>query len=194
MPGPDMLVYDNILSPAQCARLARSTSPGCRTTHPSVDDPGLTGIIDTLSAVVDEVENQHYRSGATGISELTLIRYEPGSRQKKHRDNEYEGAIFHGVTTPRTVYACCVYLADPADYEGGELVVAGHPPMRPSLGSGVFVRGDVEHRVKKITGGLRFALKVTVTVPPTVCWRLRARHGDVEWVPGKPLECWTTTV
>jgi len=71
------------------------------------------------------------------------IRYLPGSAQRV-----------------RTDISCTVFLAEPADYEGGELVIAdtyGEQRVKLAAGDAVLYPGTSVHRVEPVTRGARLA-------------------------------------
>jgi PKHD-type hydroxylase len=71
------------------------------------------------------------------------IRYVPGSAQRV-----------------RTDISCTVFLADPEDYEGGELVITdtyGEQRVKLAAGDAVLYPGTSVHRVEPVTRGARLA-------------------------------------
>lgn len=191
MSGPDMLIVPGALSRAICRQMAKHPTPhgrldpGGNVTRCDLNpaDPALAELVATVGQVVAEAEKEHYKSGATQLAEMKLMKYTPGAYMREHSDNEYEGAQFPGRRSPiaRVPYACCFYLTARSKYDGGELNIDGHPPMRPARGEAVFIRGDVLHSVSEITRGTRHIIKVLVTTPPTTEWKWIGRrwHGDL---------------
>ena len=60
----------------------------------------------------------------------------------------------------RTDLSCTVFLADPADYDGGELVITdtfGAPRIKLPAGDAVLYPGTSVHRVEPVTRGARLA-------------------------------------
>ncbi|MEJ6001519.1 Fe2+-dependent dioxygenase [Paucibacter soli] len=71
------------------------------------------------------------------------IRYVPGTAQRV-----------------RTDISCTVFLAEPEDYEGGELVIAdtyGEQRVKLAAGDAVLYPGTSVHRVEPVTRGARLA-------------------------------------
>ncbi|RQO60455.1 Fe2+-dependent dioxygenase [Paucibacter sp. KBW04] len=71
------------------------------------------------------------------------IRYAPGTGQRV-----------------RTDLSCTLFLAEPADYEGGELVIAdtyGEQRVKLAAGDAVLYPGTSVHRVEPVTRGARLA-------------------------------------
>ena len=88
---------------------------------------------------------------------------EPGG---DHYGNHVDQAIRHIGSGPqagqrvRTDLSCTVFLADPARYDGGELVVQdtfGSPRIKLAAGSAVLYPGTSVHRVEPVTRGVRLA-------------------------------------
>jgi PKHD-type hydroxylase len=74
-----------------------------------------------------------------------------------HVDNSVR---FAGATRVRTDLSCTVFLSDPEDYDGGELVIHGlGPPQRVKLPAGhaVLYPGTSVHEVIPVTRGARLA-------------------------------------
>lgn len=79
------------------------------------------------------------------------------NRYGPHVDNAVR---FAGATRVRTDLSCTVFLADPADYDGGELVIHGEgEPTRVKLAAGhaVLYPGTRVHEVTPVTRGARLA-------------------------------------
>ena len=75
-----------------------------------------------------------------------------------HVDNAVRYAP-SGVRT-RTDISCTVFLADPASYDGGELVVlggSGEQRVKLAAGAAVVYPGSSVHRVEPVTRGVRLA-------------------------------------
>ena len=80
-----------------------------------------------------------------------------------HYGNHVDQAIRHvGGTRQRvrTDLSCTLFLADPASYDGGELVIAdtfGTPHIKLAAGDAVLYPGTSVHRVEHVTRGERLA-------------------------------------
>ncbi|PUE07156.1 Fe2+-dependent dioxygenase [Limnohabitans sp. T6-5] len=74
-----------------------------------------------------------------------------------------DGAVLRSSTTQewvRTDVSCTVFLSDPADYDGGELVVQdtyGSHDVKLAAGDAVLYPGTSLHQVKSVTRGVRLA-------------------------------------
>ena len=76
-----------------------------------------------------------------------------------HVDNAVRYAPGSGART-RTDISCTVFLADPASYDGGELVVLGgdgEQRVKLAAGAAVVYPGTSVHRVEPVTRGVRLA-------------------------------------
>jgi PKHD-type hydroxylase len=74
-----------------------------------------------------------------------------------------DGAVLRSSTTQewvRTDVSCTVFLSDPADYDGGELVVQdtyGSHDVKLAAGDAVLYPGTSLHQVNSVTRGVRLA-------------------------------------
>jgi len=87
------------------------------------------------------------------LTPLLFSRYEPGMRYGSHVDD----ALMHGM---RTDVSFTLFLADPASYDGGELVIetaAGEEPTKLPAGSLIAYPSTHLHHVTEVTRGERLA-------------------------------------
>ncbi len=177
MPGPESVTVADALTPAECDRLIANYDPemtlGGERCH--IDPATSPALARKLARVAADIDQQHYRSGASWVYEAFVMRYQPGQYMREHRDNEYEGIPLAagGGPVPRVPFALTIYLTDPADYGGGALAIGGER-HRPARGTAVAVRGDVLHSVDTIEHGERFILKVAAGVPSKLSWTMLA--------------------
>lgn len=85
------------------------------------------------------------------IGPLLLSRYGPGMSYGRHVDDALMGGS-------RSDVSFTLFLADPADYDGGELVIestAGEQPWKLPAGSLVLYPSTTLHRVAAVTRGTR---------------------------------------
>lgn len=99
-----------------------------------------------------------------------------------------------GQQRVRTDLSCTLFLADPADYDGGELVIQdtfGTPRIKLPAGDLVLYPGTSVHRVEPVTRGFRLASFFWIESlvrsdeqrrllhdMDMALVRLRSRHGD----------------
>ena len=80
-----------------------------------------------------------------------------------HYGPHIDGAVLHSQATGewvRSDLSCTLFLSDPEDYEGGELVVQDHGGDRPikwAAGDAVLYPGTRVHQVLPVTRGVRLA-------------------------------------
>jgi PKHD-type hydroxylase len=98
-----------------------------------------------------------YRAGALALKVATpfYARYTPGMRYGNHVDDPIMGTD-EGLY--RTDIAITIFLNDPANYDGGELVVNtafGEQQVKLPAGDGVMYPASSLHRVAEVTRGER---------------------------------------
>jgi PKHD-type hydroxylase len=85
-------------------------------------------------------------------------RYEPGMAYGTHVDNALR--IQQDGARSRTDLSCTVFLSDPADYDGGELVVEdtyGWHAVKLAAGDAILYSSSSQHRVNPVTRGSRWS-------------------------------------
>ena len=90
------------------------------------------------------------------IAPPLFSRYQPGMEYGRHVDD----AVMQGEPAVRTDVAMTLFLSDPADYDGGELVVessAGEEAYKLEAGSAIVYPASSLHRVTPVTRGERLA-------------------------------------
>jgi PKHD-type hydroxylase len=88
------------------------------------------------------------------LSPLLFSRYEPGMEYGTHVDD----ALMQGM---RTDVSFTVFLGDPEDYDGGELVIestGGEDAIKLPAGSMIAYPSTTLHHVAKVTRGARYAV------------------------------------
>jgi len=87
------------------------------------------------------------------VHSLLLSRYDPGMEYGRHTDNALMGQY-------RSDVSFTVFLSDPDDYEGGELVMEGADDERAyklPAGAAIAYPSSTLHRVTPVTSGVRLA-------------------------------------
>src|SRR4029450_9919665 len=90
------------------------------------------------------------------IRGILFSRYEPGMGYGNHVDN----AIMGKASLWRSDIAFTLFLADPTDYDGGELIIGsplGAEEVRRAAGEAVVDPASSVHRVAEVTRGQRLA-------------------------------------
>ncbi len=115
--------------------------------------------IQTLDSLVmgSLVRHPVYRAGALALKVATpfYARYVPGMRYGDHVDDPIMGT---GAGLYRTDIAITIFLNDPANYDGGELVINtafGEQKVKLPAGDGVMYPASSLHRVAEVTRGER---------------------------------------
>jgi len=87
---------------------------------------------------------------------ILFSRYEPGMEYGTHVDN----AIMSGRPPVRSDLSFTLFLSDPGDYDGGELVIessAGELPFKLPIGHAILYPSSTLHHVAPVTRGARIA-------------------------------------
>jgi PKHD-type hydroxylase len=90
------------------------------------------------------------------IRGILFSRYEPGMGYGNHVDN----AIMGKASLWRSDIAFTLFLADPTDYDGGELIIEsplGAQEVKLAAGEAVVYPASSVHRVAEVTRGQRLA-------------------------------------
>jgi PKHD-type hydroxylase len=90
------------------------------------------------------------------MARTTVVRYEPGMTYGWHVDE----ALFPLTPPMRSDVSCTVFLSDPADYDGGELVMelgGERRAYRLAAGSALVYPSTTIHQVAPVTRGVRIA-------------------------------------
>lgn len=84
-----------------------------------------------------------------------IARYRPGMAYGAHSDNPFMG---QGANAVRTDLSCTIFLADPADYDGGALEIetsGGTVAWKLAKGDALLYPSGAIHRVAEVTRGER---------------------------------------
>src|SRR3990172_3958009 len=105
----------------------------------------------------DLVRHPVYRAGALPLKVVApfYARYVPGMRYGDHVDDPIMGGA---AGLYRTDIAITIFLNDPGDYDGGELVIHtafGENKMKLPAGDAVMYPASSRHRVAEVTRGER---------------------------------------
>ncbi|MBD9416871.1 Fe2+-dependent dioxygenase [Pseudomonas sp. PDM16] len=118
--------------------------------------PGLAGVIADALA-----RNPLFQSAALPRHVLPPMFncYQGGGRYGNHVDNALQRDRFSGLQV-RTDVSTTVFLSDPEEYEGGELIVEdtyGEHEVKLAAGDAIVYPATSLHRVEPVTSGMRLA-------------------------------------
>lgn len=114
---------------------------------------GLDGII--LGALRENSEFQRFAIPRSLRAPL-ISRYKPGMQYGLHVDN----ALMGSGRKERSDLSVTVFLNDPSEYEGGELIIRSHwgeQEIKLPAGDAVVYASSTLHRVNSVTQGERLA-------------------------------------
>ena len=119
-------------------------------------------VADEAGAIVAEALMRHevFRSGALPVKLRPMLfsRTEAGMRYGSHVDDAVMGR--DGPAPLRSDVSVTVFISDPGDYEGGELVIettAGETGYKLEAGSAIAYPSTSLHQVTEVTRGRREA-------------------------------------
>lgn len=90
------------------------------------------------------------------LARTTVVRYEPGMNYGWHVDE----ALFPSTPPMRSDLSCTIFLNDPSEYEGGELVIqlgAQELAYKLRAGDAILYPSTTIHQVAPVTRGVRVA-------------------------------------
>ena len=137
----------------------RASNPANTTKHNLQADLTTPQGIEASNIVAAAyARSQHFRDFAfpTQIAPPLLARYEPGMKYGVHADVPH--MIVPGAGPLRSDLSSTVFIADPASYQGGELVIhmGTHPAViKGEAGSAVVYPSTTLHEVRPVTSGAR---------------------------------------
>lgn len=121
------------------------------------DDPALRGAYDLVTAALQRsVLFQNFVMPHRTLPPI-FSRYQPGMQYGDHVDN----AVMPGTTPIRSDLSFTLFLSEPSEYDGGELVIDTdlHPQKVKLAGGGLVVYpSSTLHRVEPVTRGERLVV------------------------------------
>lgn len=165
----DLLAIDDVLGDDLLARVREELSvtrgePAVASSVPSARRSVRIRVTEKTQAVVLDVLKrhrsriaEHFARPLETIEEPQFLRYRPGDYFVPHQDGNTP--LVHDDTRFREVSAV-IFLSDPAEYEGGALVLHGDESVTVAARSGSLVAFPAEttHEVTPLTGGERFSV------------------------------------
>jgi PKHD-type hydroxylase len=168
-----MLIITDVLSPEDVAKvreeLAATTFVDGRKTaggearkvkanrQADADNPKIKALMKFVRQAVDRNAIFQLYARPAKMSAIMFNAYGKGETYGLHVDETIMGS---GENKMRTDFSFTLFLSDPSEYEGGELVVVGTEgdrSVRPRAGSMVVYSTGALHRVNPVTKGERVA-------------------------------------
>lgn len=120
----------------------------------------------------------------------TLLRYDPGMKYGEHIDAAF---LPVGPQPLRSDVSCTIFIANPADYQGGELVIhlgTETVRIRGTAGSAVFYPSTRIHQVTPVTSGARLVMITFIEsqIPDEIQRELLYTLGEVRALEGLKME------
>ena len=120
----------------------------------------------------------------------TLLRYEVGMTYGDHVDAAF---LPVGPQPLRSDVSCTIFIANPADYEGGELIIhlgSEVSRIKGAAGSAVFYPSTRVHQVTPVTSGVRLVLITFIEsqIPDEMQRELLYTLGEVRALEGLKME------
>jgi PKHD-type hydroxylase len=138
-------------SRARAGRAARAVEDNLRA---AADDPLAEAILARARRRLESHPVLAMAARPHRFGPLPLVRHEPGMGYGRHVDDAIMGGI-------RSDCSFTLFPADPATYEGGELVIestAGEQGFELAPGHLVLYPSTTRHRVEPVTRAIRLAL------------------------------------
>ncbi|MDQ2697104.1 MAG: Fe2+-dependent dioxygenase [Pseudomonadota bacterium] len=127
-----------------------------RNAQTAPDDPRTAALRPLVAAALQRNALLQIAARPRALRPVLFSRYEPGMEYGAHVDD----AVMGGARPLRSDLSLTLFLSDPADYDGGELIVettAGEDSFRLEAGSMVVYPSSTLHRVAPVTRGVRLA-------------------------------------
>lgn len=121
---------------------------------PDTRDPRLKEMQTLVEDLLWDYEPFMVAAQPSKIKPPLFSRYLPGMHYGTHMDNAIMGEM-------RVDLSLTLFLSDPSDYDGGELVIdfsTGTRAIKLPAGSGVLYATTAPHRVAEVTRGQRLAV------------------------------------
>lgn len=116
-------------------------------------------VYERVAKQVKAINTHYYHFELTDITNLQILEYENTGFYNVHVD------IGTGETSVRKL-SVVVFLSDPQDYQGGELILKpNYPPLSPAQGSAVFFPSYIPHEIRPVTEGVRRTMVTWITGP-----------------------------
>lgn len=116
-------------------------------------------VYERIAEHVKTINAHYYHFELTNITNLQILEYENTGFYNVHVD------IGTGETSIRKL-SVVVFLSDPEDYQGGELILKpNYPPLEQAQGSAIFFPSYIPHEIRPVTEGVRHTMVAWITGP-----------------------------
>lgn len=129
------------------ARAAKANEQACP------EAPAIRGVLAKIRSSVLENRTLVAAAQPAALARVMLNRYARGMRYGAHVDAPYIDGV-------RTDLSFTLFLSDPTEYEGGELVIdspGAEDAIKLAAGSLILYPSNSLHRVEEVTDGVRIA-------------------------------------
>ena len=137
-------------------RMTNQASGVKRNLQASQDDPVNARIAQVAREALVRHPDLRTYAMPRNMARTTVVRYEPGMTYGWHVDE----ALFPSTPPMRSDLSCTIFLNDPGDYDGGELVIqlgAQELAYKLSAGDAILYPSTTIHQVAPVTRGERIA-------------------------------------
>ncbi len=120
----------------------------------------------------------------------TLLRYDVGMKYGEHIDAAF---LPVGTQPLRSDVSCTIFIAQPSDYQGGELVIhlgTETARIKGDAGSAVFYPSTRVHEVTPVTAGARLVMITFIEsqIPDEIQRELVYTLGEVRALEGLKMD------
>jgi len=195
----DLLAPEEVQAIAEIARHAKFIDGRLSNPHNIVkdnvigdnaNDPGARKAGEIALAALQRSEEAGNFVFPRRVAVPTLLRYDVGRKYGEHVDAAF---LPVGAQPLRSDVSCTIFIADPADYQGGELVIhlgTETTRIKGNAGSAVFYPSTRLHEVTPVTAGARLVMITFIEsqIPDEMQRDLLYTLGEVRALEGLKME------
>jgi PKHD-type hydroxylase len=195
----DLLTPEEVQAIAEIARQARFIDGRLSNPHNIVkdnvigdnaNDPAARKAGQIALAALQRSEEAGNFVFPRRVAVPTLLRYDVGRKYGEHIDAAF---LPVGPQPLRSDVACTIFIANPADYQGGELVIhlgTQTARIKGNAGSGVFYPSTRVHEVTPVTAGARLVMITFIEsqIPDEMQRDLLHALGEVRALEGLKMD------
>jgi len=195
----DLLAPEEVQAIAEIARQAKFIDGRLSNPHNIVkdnvigdnaNDPGARKAGEIALAALQRSEEAGNFVFPRRVAVPTLLRYDVGRKYGEHVDAAF---LPVGAQPLRSDVSCTIFIADPADYQGGELVIhlgTETTRIKGNAGSAVFYPSTRLHEVTPVTAGARLVMITFIEsqIPDEMQRDLLYTLGEVRALEGLKMD------